>query len=138
MECIPQHFHFVNINMTWAEAQHYCRENYTDLAAIDNMEDMKRLLDVNHDGYEGKAWIGLHQTAVSSWKWSLAVEGFYGLEETNFTKWGKKQPDNSYENCADMTKNGQWFDKTCHTKHTFVCYNGENCYRSIKCYSIAF
>ncbi|XP_062372021.1 C-type mannose receptor 2-like [Sardina pilchardus] len=69
MECIPHHFHFVDMSKTWTEAQRYCREHYTDLATIENMEDMQMMMDTAKD-YEGTAWIGLHQTAVSSWKWS--------------------------------------------------------------------
>ncbi|XP_064861130.1 macrophage mannose receptor 1-like [Oncorhynchus nerka] len=41
---LPHQFHFVNLTKNWTEAQSFCRQNYTDLATIDeDMADMKKL-----------------------------------------------------------------------------------------------
>ncbi|XP_062372019.1 C-type mannose receptor 2-like [Sardina pilchardus] len=123
MECIPHHFHFVDMNKTWTEAQHYCREHYTDLATTENMEDMQMMVDTAK-GYEGTAWIGLHQTAVPSWKWSLADEGFYGPGEANFTNWMQGEPSGGdREDCAELVFGAGWNDKDCTTTLPFVCYD---------------
>ncbi|XP_076145781.1 C-type mannose receptor 2-like [Alosa pseudoharengus] len=123
MECIPHHFHFVNMSKTWTEAQHYCKEQYIDLATIENMEDMQMMMDTAK-GYDGQAWIGLHQTAVPSWKWSLADGGSYSPGEVNFTKWDKGEPSGGAgEECAERLPGGLWNDKDCNTPLPFVCYD---------------
>ncbi|XP_016403792.1 macrophage mannose receptor 1-like [Sinocyclocheilus rhinocerous] len=63
-------YHFVNESKTWTEAQRYCRQNYTDLATIDNMEEMNRLINTVNESYNDSAWIGLYDD-VNSWRWSL-------------------------------------------------------------------
>ncbi|XP_062372022.1 C-type mannose receptor 2-like [Sardina pilchardus] len=125
MECvsIPHDFIFVNMSKNWTEAQRYCREHYTDLATTENMEDMQMMMNTT-EGYEGEAWIGLHQTAVSSWKWSLADEGSYGPGDANFTHWQQGQPNGGDgEECAEWVCGDGWNDKDCTATLPFVCYD---------------
>eukprot|EP00063_Salmo_salar_P037121 XP_014011956.1 PREDICTED: macrophage mannose receptor 1-like [Salmo salar] len=64
-------FDLINNPKTRTEAQSYCRNKYTDLATVDNMEDMNRQINTVDSGYIGSAWIGLerpHSVAVVSGK----------------------------------------------------------------------
>uniref|UniRef100_A0A4W5KQ68 C-type lectin domain-containing protein n=1 Tax=Hucho hucho TaxID=62062 RepID=A0A4W5KQ68_9TELE len=108
---------------TWSEAQRYCRQNYVDLASIDDMAEMNRLNNtVKAGSLTEPAWIGLYNT---SWRWSL---GDTELNTTEF--WDKKngQPDNAKRNefCVWMKK-GLWHDEKCDKQHHFVCYGEFPC-----------
>ncbi|XP_051733304.1 macrophage mannose receptor 1-like isoform X1 [Ctenopharyngodon idella] len=117
-------YHFVNESKTWAEAQRYCRQNYTDLATIDNMEEMNSLINTVNGSYNGSAWIGLYDD-VNSWRWSLEDNDFYQVEERDFRNW-YQEPDNNAGNelCVSMDYNGNWYDSSCDNFNTFVCYDG--------------
>uniref|UniRef100_A0A671XN92 C-type lectin domain-containing protein n=1 Tax=Sparus aurata TaxID=8175 RepID=A0A671XN92_SPAAU len=118
----PLHvYHFIKEPKTWKEAQRYCRENYTDLATVYDMNDTQRLSDsVN----TGEAWIGLHNDVGQDnrvWHWSLP-----GVEVTKYF-WADNQPNdkNGIENCV-VIKNNKWYDTACSDKRAFICYDGEN------------
>ena len=111
-------YHFVNESKSWTEAQRYCRENYTDLATIDNMEEMNRLINTVNGSYSGLAWIGLYDD-LDSWRWSLDDESFYKEGERDFRGW-YREPDNSNgrELCVYIHSYGTWFDGQCETRRT--------------------
>ncbi|KAK3524136.1 hypothetical protein QTP70_018029, partial [Hemibagrus guttatus] len=119
-------YYFVNENKTWTEAQRYCRENYTDLATIDNMEEMKKLLNAANTSYSGLAWIGLYDDP-DSWRWSLDDDSLYNVGEKTFTGW-YHEPDNydGKELCVFIRSDGKWSDGNCNSYMNFVCYDGEN------------
>ncbi|XP_059367597.1 macrophage mannose receptor 1-like [Carassius carassius] len=119
-------YHFVNESKTWTEAQSYCRQNYTDLATVDNMEEMNRLINTDNGSYSGSAWIGLYDD-VNSWRWSLEDNDFYQEGERDFRNW-LHEPDNSGGNelCVFMDSNGEWADYSCDHPYTFVCYDGRD------------
>ncbi|XP_047661873.1 macrophage mannose receptor 1-like [Tachysurus fulvidraco] len=124
--CTLHQYHFVNENKTWTEAQRYCRENYTDLATIENTEEMNTLFNTVNGSYSGLAWIGLYDDE-DSWRWSLDDDAFYQEGERDFRGW-ERQPDNykGNEMCVSMWKDVGWFDKPCTDRKSFVCYNGKN------------
>ncbi|XP_017347479.2 macrophage mannose receptor 1 [Ictalurus punctatus] len=121
---VSHQYYFVNEYKTWTEAQRYCRENYTDLATIDNMEEMNTLLNTVNGSYTGLAWIGLYDD-LDSWKWSLDDDAFYKEGEREFRGWYHEPNNyNGKELCVSMQYTGEWYDQQCTQRLGFVCYNG--------------
>ncbi|XP_060754230.1 L-selectin-like [Neoarius graeffei] len=88
---VPHRYHFVNENKTWSEAQTYCREKYTDLASINNMEEMIKLDHTLKKETAKQAWIGLQRGGTGKWQWSLADQTFYRDRDT-YRNWDSGQP----------------------------------------------
>ncbi|XP_065145714.1 uncharacterized protein [Paramisgurnus dabryanus] len=98
-ECIQRRYHHIDKKMTWTEAQRYCRENYTDLATVNNINDMNQLMkSLIYD-----VWIGLKRTSVYKWKWSLG----YPVKYTNWSNGDSNGPDD----CVYM-RDGSWHHPT--------------------------
>ncbi|KAF7689756.1 hypothetical protein HF521_013109 [Silurus meridionalis] len=124
---IPHRYHFVNEKKTWREAQTYCRDKYTDLATIRNMDEMKKLNITLKNKTAKLAWIGLKIESVGEWKWSLANQTFYRDGDT-YRNWSSGEPNNhgGNEHCVDIAKTGFWYDCRCDLMLPFVCYEGKN------------
>nr|XP_055046066.1 macrophage mannose receptor 1-like [Misgurnus anguillicaudatus] len=120
-ECIQRRYHHINMNKTWTEAQRYCRENYTDLATVNNINDMNQLmksidyslLNTTHDVY---LWIGLKRSSVYKWKWCLG-------DPVNYTNWSNGDSNGS-DHCVYM-RDGSWHHQDCKVNMRFICYNGD-------------
>uniref|UniRef100_A0A3P9A7L8 C-type lectin domain-containing protein n=1 Tax=Esox lucius TaxID=8010 RepID=A0A3P9A7L8_ESOLU len=119
------HYHFVDIQKSWSEAQSYCRERYLDLVTIRNTEDMYWLNNSVKTGFNGKAWIGLHDE--NSWRWNLEDPAFYGQGETEYRNWNPVEPNNNGGNelCVEIRMPGNWNDIPCNIQteqHMFKCF----------------
>ncbi|KAL7375223.1 hypothetical protein ABVT39_013986 [Epinephelus coioides] len=145
--CRPR-YHFINEPLAWLKAQRFCRESYTDLATIFDVEDMNRLVNSAQDstgGFTGMAWIGLHDN-LTSWRWSFSDsnyygdnyygdnyygdnyygDNYYGDNEGDYKNWDFGQPDNFGGNqmCVTMRSGGVWDDSQCFLRNPFICYDG--------------
>ncbi|KAM7366471.1 hypothetical protein PAMP_015909 [Pampus punctatissimus] len=107
---------------TWFEAQSYCRNRYTDLATINNVQDMNKVVDKMGNDFSN-FWIGLYEDAVI-WKWSLSDEDHYGDDEAEFRKWGKDEPSESIiPRCAVIQYTGDWKVLDCSLLNVFLCFD---------------
>ncbi|KAJ0036199.1 hypothetical protein NQD34_004876 [Periophthalmus magnuspinnatus] len=123
-------YHFIDVAMTWTEAQQYCRQHYTDLATIHNTEDLDKL--TRPSTYTGAAWIGLFDDVASwkgvmgndsnSWRWSVTGTTSMG----QFQNWYGGEPNNigGNQECVFMYA-GLWLDARCLLHLPFVCFTGK-------------
>ncbi|XP_044198483.1 putative C-type lectin domain family 20 member A [Thunnus albacares] len=120
--CRLHQYHFVAEPMNWTEAQTYCRETYTDLATIENTEDMNQLINtVSSAGYDSQVWIGLYR--VIDWKWS---DGYRG-SGAEYRDWRSDEPSLGTNELCVMVydSHNRWLDYPCSYKQRFVCYTGK-------------
>uniref|UniRef100_A0A3B1K9C3 C-type lectin domain-containing protein n=1 Tax=Astyanax mexicanus TaxID=7994 RepID=A0A3B1K9C3_ASTMX len=121
---VPHRYHFVNKN--WTEAQSYCRQTYTDLATINNMNEMKKLKNTlkNKDG--NYVWIGLNRGNTGKWGWSLGGGNLKNVG-VSYRNWSSGEPNNARagnEFCVAMfNTNGKWLDVQCGDYCPFVCFD---------------
>ncbi|XP_058638610.1 macrophage mannose receptor 1-like isoform X1 [Onychostoma macrolepis] len=116
-ECVQRQYRFINERKNWTEAQRYCRENYTDLATADNMNDMNELNELNElkkSVNNGRVWIGLQKTGRDEWHWPSG-------EPVLYLNWGPGQPEGR-DYCA-MMLNGKFEDLPCSDNRHFICNN---------------
>ncbi|XP_072232317.1 lymphocyte antigen 75-like [Leuresthes tenuis] len=112
-------YHFINQNLTWTEAQTYCRQTHTDLATIENSEELKQLINtVSSAGHSSDVWLGLYSEI--DWKWSDGSGAQYRnwkiAIEPNFLS--------ANQFCVRLDHPGTWIDYGCMQSYTFICYKG--------------
>ncbi|RXN30216.1 C-type mannose receptor 2-like protein [Labeo rohita] len=110
-------FVFISNTRTWKEAQHYCRQYYTDLAVIRNPTENNEL-NVLMKPYT-QAWIGLFRDV---WKWSLSPLPSLPVS-TSFITWMTGQPDmlGLQRPCGVSDPTGLISDQLCSNVLPFLC-----------------
>ncbi len=122
---VPHEYVFVNESKTWTEAQRYCREKYTDLATIENVQQTIDLTDTVNDDSIDLAWIGLYDD-LNSWKWTLEDRDFFKVGEKDFRNWYNPGPNNyGVQNLCVYMYNGLWYTSHCFYHRPFICYDGK-------------
>ncbi|XP_060937897.1 macrophage mannose receptor 1-like [Limanda limanda] len=109
---IIRRFHAIDQKKTWDQAQSYCRDEFDDLATI---QDQTHNADAQQVAGNGKFWIGLY----SSWTWSQDDED--AQLESNFTSWDSNEPKD--ERCVTISSLGVWFVSDCEAQRFFTCYS---------------
>ncbi|XP_017542521.1 macrophage mannose receptor 1-like isoform X2 [Pygocentrus nattereri] len=119
----PHRYHFVDERKTWTEAQSYCRQNFTDLATINNMDELKKLNEAVKDK-SVMVWIGLKK---ATWQWSLQ-DGTVYREGQSYNSWNTGEPSSKpgEEMCGQLSGDGSWNDDDCNHLFPFVCFEGKN------------
>ncbi|CAJ1076643.1 macrophage mannose receptor 1-like [Xyrichtys novacula] len=125
--CFPRRYILLEERRTWAGAQSYCREKYTDLASVHNQEESDQLVAAAQKTYQDDVWIGLYDSP-DSWRWSFEDEGYYSGGESGFRRWASGQPNNfgGDQTCVLMAPGKGWNERACSTKAQFVCYDGKS------------
>ncbi|XP_023822101.1 macrophage mannose receptor 1-like [Oryzias latipes] len=118
-------YYFVNMNLSWTEAQQHCKTHYTDLATVTNRKDLDKLRNMQRSSMA--AWIGLYYEAGTNetFHWSLPGVEF---NKTN-VNWNTNEPNGGKkETCVALCEHFKWVDIDCTTNHYFLCFNitGEN------------
>lgn len=116
-------YHYSKRPMPWEKARAFCRENYTDLVAIQNkgeIEYLNKTLPFSRTYY----WIGIRKVE-GVWTWVGTNKSL--TEEAK--NWGAGEPNNrkSKEDCVEIyikrnKDSGKWNDDACHKAKTALCY----------------
>ncbi|XP_039459233.1 uncharacterized protein LOC120434844 [Oreochromis aureus] len=120
--CCPRQYHYVADAKTWTEAQSYCQQIQTDLASIENTEEMKQLNStVSSAAHSSELWIGLYSQI--RWRWSDGLTGS-GADYRNWDT-SEYEPDfySGVQFCVSSLE-GKWWDFQCSEKLQFICYRG--------------
>ncbi|XP_073786985.1 C-type lectin 1-like isoform X3 [Danio rerio] len=102
--------------LTWANAQSYCRQHYTDLPIIHSSVENDQLTAAIIKGYY--VWIGLYR---DPWEWS-------DQWDLRFRYWASGQPNLRVgPDCASMATfdYGKWSQESCDYLHPFMCHAEE-------------
>ncbi|XP_073786913.1 putative C-type lectin domain family 20 member A [Danio rerio] len=113
---VSRQYNYINLRMSWSDAQSYCRERFTDLATVDTMDDVKRLINTVDAGYNGSVWIGLKRGTQKCWGWSNREDKLQ--QHTNWKYRHLKDEDE----CGDFAL-GVWQSYPCSSNLPFVCYS---------------
>uniref|UniRef100_A0A672FAU8 C-type lectin domain-containing protein n=1 Tax=Salarias fasciatus TaxID=181472 RepID=A0A672FAU8_SALFA len=130
--CDRYQYHYVNLKMSWFDAQRYCRLKYTDLANFHSSEDVATAKTATEDETFGPyVWIGLNDhpsarkeviaTELNSWRWSGTNIRY------TFVNWKTGEPNfqGANESCVRTFPDGQWEDSHCDLQSPFICFDGK-------------
>ncbi|XP_028298839.1 lymphocyte antigen 75-like [Gouania willdenowi] len=123
---LSEKFFVIKNAANWNDAQNHCREKYTDLASVTNMEDLKLLHQL---GPSQIFWLGLYGDTKEEWKWKWSVEEQdSSMVDTGYRNWDVDEPNggqNYNRFCTIMFPDGTWQDEPCDWVNPVLCYKGD-------------
>lgn len=106
---------FVEMPLSWSDAQQYCRHHHVDLSVLAGPEENQKLKEAAVESVNGAFWIGLKRIQLSlHWGWSSG-------ETLTYDNWGWKSP---LLNCVCMM-DGLWYSNFCGMELPFFCFEWE-------------
>ncbi|XP_023787564.1 E-selectin isoform X2 [Cyanistes caeruleus] len=116
-------YHYSDTNMTYGEAELWCRRKYTNLVAIQNKEEINHLnafLPFNPGYY----WIGIRKVN-GVWTWTGTNKEL--TEEARNWASGEPNGKGNNEDCVEIyikrgKDDGKWNDEKCEKKKVALCY----------------
>lgn len=120
-------YYFIDEPRTWHRAQRYCRHYYTDLATVNDVQDLEKLAELT--GSEQQAsFVGLHKT------WSFSSSDDYHEGDMTYWNWENNQP-HKYK-CGSVGTTGKWKAKNCRDELNFICYTGKVSEQLVQVHSV--
>ncbi|XP_034149534.1 P-selectin isoform X7 [Esox lucius] len=116
-------YHYSTQNMDWDSASHWCKQHYTDMLAIQNLEEIVYINNMlpKHPQYY---WIGIRKVN-GLWTW-IGTNKTLTKEEEN---WATGEPNNrgNGQDCVEIyikrqKDEAKWNDEKCTKKKGAVCY----------------
>uniref|UniRef100_A0A8C9ZM90 C-type lectin domain-containing protein n=1 Tax=Sander lucioperca TaxID=283035 RepID=A0A8C9ZM90_SANLU len=102
-------------NMTWVDALYYCRDHYSDLVSITNMEEQLWVQERAKMASTPYVWLGLRYTCtLDLWFWVTD-------EMVCYNNWGPGQPGDNCTTAGAMDREGTWVKKDDHNQLNFIC-----------------
>ncbi|NWW45942.1 LYAM2 protein, partial [Pedionomus torquatus] len=116
-------YHYSDRNMTYREAEVWCKERYTNMVAIQNKEEINYLnnfLPFNPGYY----WIGIRKVN-EIWTW-IGTNKELTEEAKNWAS-GEPNGKGNNEDCVEIyikrgKDDGKWNDEQCEKKKVALCY----------------
>ncbi|KAI4905518.1 hypothetical protein NFI96_032289 [Prochilodus magdalenae] len=106
------------MNMSWYEAQNYCRRSYTDLVSIRDQTQNEAVKTAGRNS-NTSFWIGL---LYNDWEWTDGGRSAY-------RNWGRYQPKPSTSSpssdCVKLRK-GKWETVPCSNTQYPLCYSSKS------------
>ncbi|RVE71012.1 hypothetical protein OJAV_G00070490 [Oryzias javanicus] len=114
-------YHVILDPKNWTEAQRYCREKFTDLASVDNTDDVDILMNMGLPTTL-EPWIGLYYDG-GTWQWSMTDKDFFKPDGANYRNWNPGEPSSGWNNaqCVYMKVTGLWDDSSCEWPRKPMC-----------------